>query len=97
MTLPILSLGGHGLVSVAAHVVGDRLKSLIDAYHDCPCEARRIHHELAPVFKALFSAPSPVPVKYATSRRGFDCRSVRLPLVELNAEERAIVDAALPA
>jgi 4-hydroxy-tetrahydrodipicolinate synthase len=95
LTLPILSVGGHGLVSVVAHVVGDRLATMIQAYHDCPCDARRIHHELTPVFKALFSAPSPVPVKYALSKRGFDCRSVRLPLVELSESERAVVDQAI--
>jgi 4-hydroxy-tetrahydrodipicolinate synthase len=95
LTLPILSVGGHGLVSVVAHVVGDRLATMIQEYHNCPCDARRIHHELTPVFKALFSAPSPVPVKYALSKRGFDCRSVRLPLVELSESERAVVDQAI--
>lgn len=95
ITLPILSVGGHGLVSVAAHVVGDRLKAMIEAYPTDPAEATRIHHELTPAFRALFSAPSPVPVKYATSKRGFDCARVRLPLVELSEAEKAVVDAAV--
>lgn len=97
LTLPILALGGHGLVSVAAHVVGAELKDLISKFATRPDEARRIHQRLLPVFKALFAYPSPVPVKYATSLNGFDCESVRLPLVELNAEEKAVVKAAVSA
>jgi len=93
LTLPILSVGGHGLVSVAAHVVGAELKEMISAYAGDPRKAAAIHHKLTPAFKALFSAPSPVPVKYATAKRGFDCVSVRLPLVELTDEEKVIVDA----
>ncbi|AIE88088.1 4-hydroxy-tetrahydrodipicolinate synthase [Fimbriimonas ginsengisoli] len=95
LTLPILSLGGHGLVSVAAHIVGDRLKEMIERFPTDPKGAAAIHHELTPTFKAIFSAPSPVPIKYATSKQGFACANVRLPLVELSDEERAVVDAGL--
>jgi len=97
LTLPILSLGGYGLVSVVAHVVGADLKRMIESFSGNPEEARRIHQRLLPVFKALFSAPSPVPVKYALAKRGFDCQSVRLPLVELTPDEAKIVDAAMAA
>lgn len=95
LTLPILSLGGHGLVSVVAHVVGSDLKNMIESFPNDPAAARRIHRRLLPVFKALFSAPSPVPVKYAMTKFGFDTRSVRLPLVELNDAEAAVVDQAI--
>lgn len=95
LTLPILSLGGHGVVSVAGHVVGPEIRAMIDSFDRDPSRARAIHHRLIPVFKALFSAPSPTPVKYAVSRRGFDCESVRLPLVELDAEQKSVVDSAL--
>jgi len=95
LTLPMLSLGAHGLVSVAAHVVGAELKQMIDGFAQNPARSREIHHALTPAFKALFSAPSPVPVKYATSKRGFDCQRVRLPLVELTDEEKSVVDAAV--
>nr|MDR3691950.1 4-hydroxy-tetrahydrodipicolinate synthase [Fimbriimonas sp.] len=97
LTLPILSVGGHGIVSVAGHVVGDRIKAMLDAYMGDPAEACRIHLGLIPVYKALFSAPSPTPVKYATSLRGFDCESVRLPLVPLTDAEKQVVDSALAA
>ncbi|MEZ0324274.1 MAG: 4-hydroxy-tetrahydrodipicolinate synthase [Fimbriimonas sp.] len=95
ITLPILSLGGHGVVSVAAHVIGPQIMEMIQAFPNEPARAKQLHHSIMPVIKALFSSPSPVPVKYAMSRRGFDSARVRLPLVELNDVEREIVDKAL--
>lgn len=95
LTLPILSLGGHGLVSVVAHIVGADLKEMIEIFPSNPKAAAAIHHRLVPTFKALFSSPNPVPVKYATAKRGFDCVTVRLPLVEMTDEEKAVVDAVL--
>jgi len=92
ITLPILSVGGYGLVSVAAHVVGAEIKQMIESFEKDPAEARRIHHRLTPVFKALFAYPSPVPVKYALSLMGFDCQSVRLPLVEMDASYKEPVE-----
>ena len=96
ITLPILSLGGHGVVSVAGHVVGAEIKAMLDAFFDGDLsKSRRLHHRLTPIFKALFSAPSPTPVKYALSRRGYDCESVRLPLVTLSDEQKKVVDRAM--
>lgn len=96
LTLPILSVGGHGIVSVAAHVVGDRIKEMLDAFPSDPGKAREIHLKLLPVYKAVFSAPSPTPIKYATSLKGFECESVRLPLVTLSdAEKKVVADAIL--
>lgn len=91
LTLPILSVGGMGLVSVAAHVVGAPLKEMIEVFPNDPAKARAIHQKLMPVFKALFSYPSPVPVKYATSLGGFDCEDVRLPLVKLTEAQKESV------
>jgi 4-hydroxy-tetrahydrodipicolinate synthase len=88
VTLPVMSLGGHGLVSVAAHIVGDRMKAMIEAFPTDPARAAKIASEIHPVIKAVFSAPSPVPVKYLLSLRGFDCARVRLPLVELNEAQK---------
>ncbi len=91
LTLPILSLGGYGLVSVAAHVLGAQLKDMIESYPNDPAHALHIHQLLMPAFKALFAYPSPVPVKYATSLNGFDCEAVRLPLVTLTEEQKQVV------
>jgi 4-hydroxy-tetrahydrodipicolinate synthase len=94
LTLPILSVGGHGLVSVAAHVVGAELKEMIQVFGKNPARALELHQKLAPVVKSLFTAPSPVPVKYATSLEGFKCKDVRLPLVPLTeAEEAGVLQA----
>ncbi len=95
LTLPILSVGGCGIVSVAAHVVGAKIKQMCEIFLTDPVGAKTLHHELIPVYKALFSAPSPVPVKYATSLKGFDCEQVRLPLVQLNDAEKKVVRYAL--
>jgi 4-hydroxy-tetrahydrodipicolinate synthase len=95
ITLPILSLGGHGVVSVAAHVIGPQIMEMIQTFATEPARAKQLHHAVMPVIKALFSSPSPVPVKYAMSLRGFDSTSVRLPLVELEDVEKQIVDKAL--
>ena len=95
LTLPVMSLGGHGLVSVAAHVIGKQLAEMIALFPTDPAKAASINKRLVPMIRAIFSAPSPVPVKYALSREGFDCEAVRLPLVRLNAVEKAVVDHAL--
>lgn len=96
ITLPILSVGGHGVVSVAGHVVGAEIQDMLTAFFAADmARAQKLHHRLSPIFKALFSAPSPTPVKYALSRRGFDCESVRLPLVTLSDEQKKVVDRAL--
>jgi len=95
LTLPILSVGGYGLVSVAAHVAGQSFKEMISVFESNPRRATELHHQVSPLIKAIFSFPSPVPIKYATSKKGFDCEAVRLPLVTLTADEKALVDAAL--
>lgn len=96
LTLPILSLGGYGLVSVAAHVVGRELAEMIDCFAANPARALQLHRRLAPVIQHLFRWPSPVPVKYALSLRGFDCERVRLPLVALGADAKEAIRAAVP-
>lgn len=97
LALPIMSLGGHGLVSVAAHVIGHALRSIVHGFANDPAAARAQHHNIAPVIKAVFSAPSPVPIKFALSQAGFDCERVRLPLVELDQTEKQTVLRALEA
>ncbi len=95
ITLPVLSVGGYGLVSVAAHVVGNELKEMIEVFPTDPGRASLIGKKILPILRALFSAPSPVPVKYALAKRGFDCAAVRLPLVGLSPVQAAVIDAAL--
>lgn len=95
LTLPILSVGGHGIVSVAGHVIGKHIAEMVNCYASNPAKAAAIHHRLMPVVRACFIAPNPGPVKYMLNRMGYDCLSMRLPLVELDAAEIKVCDAAL--
>lgn len=95
LTLPILSVGGYGLVSVAAHCVGAQLKQMIESFPTDPAAASKIHHHLTPFLKAAFCAPSPSPIKTALASDGFRCKTVRLPMVDLTKDEESRVLAAL--
>lgn len=95
LTLPIMALGGFGLVSVAAHVAGASFHAIVHGYGSDPATALREHRRIVPVVSALFSAPSPSPVKYALSLRGFDVNRVRLPIVTLDDKEQSVVREAL--
>lgn len=94
LTLPLLAIGGDGIVSVSSHVVGNEMQKMIAAYEEGHVkEAAKMHRKLLPVFHALFSAPNPVPLKYALKEIGIDAGGVRLPLVSL--EDTEVVDDAL--
>jgi len=96
VTLPILALGGYGVVSVASHLVGRQLARMIEcAVEGVPEEAAHIHAALGPLFSALFATTSPIPLKYALARCGFPCGGLRLPLVEIDPRSAAIMDEAL--
>ena len=95
LTLPILSLGGYGLVSVVAHVVGSELAEMIHVFETNPSKARAIHDDLSACFKIMFANPSPVPIKYAVSLLGYGSEAVRLPLVPLSNEAKTGVKSVL--
>jgi len=79
--LPALALGAYGVVSVAAHVVGQRVRAMVDAFdHGNMPVAGAIHRELQPLFSALFATTSPIPVKWAMNRLGFAAGPCRSPL-----------------
>jgi len=100
-TLPILSIGGTGCISVAANVEAPRMSDLIWSAHDGDYEqARDLHHELGPLFRHLFVETNPIPVKAAMEIRGHMSGRVRSPLSELsedNYREMASILAALEA
>lgn len=90
MTLPILSIGGVGIVSVAAHIAGKEIKRMVSAYQaQDTATALSIHLRLLPLFKVLFIATSPAPVKGAMNMLGHNMGPVRLPLVELTDGQAA--------
>ncbi|MDQ0270171.1 4-hydroxy-tetrahydrodipicolinate synthase [Cytobacillus purgationiresistens] len=90
IALPVMSVGGVGVVSVASHIIGNELQQMIQAYIEGDYkEAAKYHQELLPVMEGLFAAPNPVPVKTALQLKGLDVGSVRLPMVPLNEQERS--------
>src|SRR5690625_1199225 len=88
LTLPVLAIGGVGIVSVASHIVGNEMQKMINAFKTGKViDASVIHRDLLPVFKALFSAPSPTPLKAVLNMKGIQVGDVRLPLVPLTEEQ----------
>jgi len=96
LTLPLLAVGGVGVVSVASHVVGRDIRRMCEAFFAGKVqEATKLHHRMLPLFKALFCTTNPVPVKAALNMLGANVGGVRLPLVEANDREKEIVRKAL--
>lgn len=88
MTLPMLSLGAKGIISVAGHVAGKQIQEMIDAYTSGNTTlAANLHKNLFPLFKGLFITTNPVPVKAALNLKGFAVGGVRMPLVEATNSE----------
>jgi 4-hydroxy-tetrahydrodipicolinate synthase len=92
-TLPILAVGGHGVICVVSHIAGRSMRKLIDAHSKGDNEiAQDIHHGLLPVIKALMTtAANPVPIKSALNEMGFPAGPFRLPLVPLTDEQQRLV------
>jgi 4-hydroxy-tetrahydrodipicolinate synthase len=98
LTLPLLSIGGYGVVSVSSHLVGKDMQAMHCAYlQGNTAEAARIHLKMLPVVRALFqpTTPSPAPLKAAMEMIGVPSGGLRLPLSPCNEAERAIVSRAL--
>ncbi|WP_419961670.1 4-hydroxy-tetrahydrodipicolinate synthase [Psychrobacillus sp. BM2] len=93
LTLPLLAIGGSGIVSVASHIVGNDMKKMIKAFRiGNHSEAARIHQSLLPLIQALFKHPNPIAVKYALSKVGIEAGNLRLPLVEMTESEKREFD-----
>ena len=91
-TLPILALGGYGVISVASHLVGNQIKEMIDNFVSGKSEeAATIHRHLLPLVNALFIVSNPAPVKYALNQIGFRVGKPRLPLTEPDEKSAALI------
>lgn len=87
LTLPAMSVGAKGVISVASHVIGPEIQEMIrELRNGNIIEAGRMHRNQLPLVEMLFSAPSPVPVKTALNLLGIDVGGVRMPLVDLNPQ-----------
>ncbi|MGH3109149.1 MAG: 4-hydroxy-tetrahydrodipicolinate synthase, partial [Rubrobacter sp.] len=87
MTLPLMALGGHGVISVASNVapavVSDMVRTLLEGDWE---RGRELHYELLPLFRALFVETNPIPVKTAASILGLCSDEMRLPMIPLQGE-----------
>lgn len=84
LTLPLMSIGGHGVISVVSNLVPERMVALVKAASEGDFDsARRIHFELLPLFKAAFIETNPVPIKAAMNLCGLNVGGVRSPLAAL--------------
>ncbi len=87
LTLPILTVGGVGVVSVASHLVGNKIQEMIRAFESGQNQsATELHIEMLPLFKGLFFAPNPMPIKAALKLQGWEVGGLRLPMCELPSE-----------
>lgn len=88
-TLPMLSLGAYGVISVASHLVGKEIKEMINLYKSGKFkEAANVNNWLLDFFYGIFITTNPVPIKEALNLCGFDVGNPRLPLVNMTNEEK---------
>jgi len=89
LTLPILAIGGKGVISVVGNIVPDRMVKLIDEYFKGNMDvALKIHEELLPLNQAMFVETNPIPVKTAMNLIGMNAGTLRLPLVSISERNK---------
>lgn len=88
LTLPVLSIGGAGVVSVSAHIIGPEMQTMINHFTNGRSrDASKLHRQLLPIMNELFATPNPSSVKAALNIEGMDVGGVRLPMVPLTDAE----------
>ncbi|WP_445476118.1 4-hydroxy-tetrahydrodipicolinate synthase [Methanococcoides methylutens] len=94
LTMPIMALGGSGVISVVANVVPEKMVRLVNAVNEGDMNtARQIHYEIAPLIRALFTETNPIPVKRAVELIGLNTGHLRLPLAPISSEnEQTLID-----
>jgi 4-hydroxy-tetrahydrodipicolinate synthase len=89
LTLPMIAVGGRGVISTSSNVVPTEMVELVHAALDGDyARARAIHQRLLPLFDVLFCETNPIPVKAALAEIGRVGGEIRLPLTELTAPNR---------
>ncbi len=91
-TLPILALGGYGVISVASHLIGLQIKSMIETFLKGDVQiAAEFHRHLLPLMNSLFIITNPMPIKYALNYVGFPVGKLRLPLLEVDSKPAEVI------
>ncbi len=97
-TLPLLAVGGYGVIAVVSHLAGLQFKQMIESFlAGAVEEAARLHRRLLPLMQTLMTAaPNPIPIKYALNQVGFKVGKPRPPLTEPDtaAAERIMAEVA---
>jgi len=89
-TLPILSLGGYGIISVASHIIGNEIKQMIKSFKSGDFrKAAELHRDLVDIFYGIFITTNPVPIKEALNLKGINVGPCRLPLCPMEDKELA--------
>jgi 4-hydroxy-tetrahydrodipicolinate synthase len=98
LTLPFMSVGAQGVVSVASNVIPREVANMVRAFAaGRPAAALKLHAKLYPLFKDLFIESNPAPVKAALAMQGLIAEELRLPLVPISQQNRAVLRATLKA
>lgn len=88
LTIPVLSIGGTGVISVASHVIGNEMQTMIKKFEMGHVkDAAKDHRRLLPIMKVLFATPNPTSVKAALNLNGIQVGGVRLPMIPLNNDQ----------
>ena len=96
LTLPIMAVGGTGVISASANVDARRMVLMVDSIlNDDYTRAMELHYEMVELIRALFIETNPVPVKTAMNLMGLPSGPLRLPLVEMKEENLEILKKAL--
>ena len=92
-TLPIMKIGGVGIVSVASHLVGSQISQMLDfQITGSTLEAENINKKIMPLCNILFSETSPTPLKYALKKIGFSIGPTRMPLIQISNENAILIE-----
>ncbi|GBG54810.1 4-hydroxy-tetrahydrodipicolinate synthase [Sporomusaceae bacterium FL31] len=96
LTLPVLTVGGTGVISVAAHIIGTRMQEMISAFFNGEItKAQMIHLQLLPFIKSMFITTNPIPIKTAVNIIGQNAGPLRLPLIPATEAELTLIKQAL--
>jgi 4-hydroxy-tetrahydrodipicolinate synthase len=96
LTLPMLSIGGKGVISVIANIVPKLMVEMIDCYFKGETKkANELNQKLFPLYKTMFVETNPIPIKYAMSVLRMPSGKVRLPLTQPSAENQKIIRQAI--
>ncbi|HAJ56842.1 MAG TPA: 4-hydroxy-tetrahydrodipicolinate synthase [Candidatus Omnitrophica bacterium] len=96
LTLPLMAIGGEGIISVVANIIPKDVKALVSAFKRGDiAQARRLHYKMLPLIKAMFIETNPIPVKTAMGQMKLCEPSLRLPMCEMMPENLAKLKKAL--